>query len=76
MWVTEKEAAEMWCPFVRHSSDTTPAAPSNNRFGRDDGVSSNAWNKCVGTKCMAWRRGLLTADKGPKGYCGLMSMPE
>ena len=75
---TEKEAASMWCPFIRHE-DPDVKGGSWNR-GRQEGNPANvdadgspgsyACN-CIGSRCMAWRwdNKLPPADK--HGHCGL-----
>ena len=71
---TEKQAAEMWCPFVRHASDGH--GTFNRGIGDDPtlvkvmpGVSYNC--RCIGSRCMAWQ--WRAAGSGPEriGCCGL-----
>lgn len=74
---TEKEAATMWCPFVRYTGDTDHGSwgrggnagnPAN--IDPAKGPGDYACN-CIGSRCMAWR----WDDTGPPetrhGYCGL-----
>lgn len=82
MIVTEKEAAEKWCPHVRYAN-----AQDTLWSNRGD---SNGFNGCIGTRCMAWRRcgfrdanGTVHQHEGsalnasrpgvaaPVGYCGI-----
>ena len=78
--MTEQEAREKWCPFVRLGSvqDTNHAEGYcwNNR-GEDTHESD-----CIASDCMAWRSNLPTyvaneqgsadrRDAKPGGYCGL-----
>lgn len=73
--MTEKEAAEKWCPHVRQSDG--PDVPVFNR-----GVKGNAHNdhennrgalcNCIGSACMAWR---WVWGDNKKGFCGLAGRP-
>ena len=89
--LTEAEAHERWCPFVRFVVDV-PQYASGNRF--DDGTSGQLAKecRCIASVCMAWRWNL--DDKGqpayqrtkvpnmsghfnnaPMGFCGLAGRP-
>jgi len=71
---TEKEAAQMWCPFVRRSGPDgtwnrgTGSDPVNPRaaFPGQDAACN-----CLGSRCMAWRWSVKTPVDSPIGYCGL-----
>lgn len=54
MKVTEKEAAQLWCPHVRHQEGMDDH-PSNRSGTQGDGITNYQWNKCVGSLCMMWR---------------------
>ena len=87
---TEKEAASVWCPVIRHE-DPDVKGGSWNR-GRQEGNPANvdadgspgsyACN-CIGSRCMAWRwddNGLSASVELRKhgktpGYCGLAGKP-
>ncbi len=69
--VTEKEAAEKWCPLVRAHGDNMDANVS----------------RCIGSKCMAWRKGPDRIEEGWRdlhnrpvsvavGYCGAFGKVE
>jgi len=75
---TEKQAAEMWCPFVRHSDLQSDAGGSwnrgpaaDNRVNLDpDGEGEWACN-CIGSRCMAWRWRESASSPNRIGCCGL-----
>lgn len=81
--MTEEEAKQKWCPFVRHTADGTDAA--SNRYATQSGATpEQQWNACIGSACMAWRfnrddwsenmsTGAITYHQG--GYCGLAGKP-
>lgn len=72
---TEKEAAEMWCPFIRMSSRSMVSdwnGSYNRNHNPDDQIQGqHGPMTCIGSRCMAWR----WDDTGPPetrhGYCGL-----
>ena len=47
--LTEKEAAEKWCPMAVNSTQMR-------------GDSGRALPECIGSRCMAWRWGLARND--------------
>ncbi len=51
---TEKQAAETWCPMVRHASDDGDMA-SINRYGHDDESDSPEFARCIAGRCAMWR---------------------
>jgi hypothetical protein len=53
--LTEEEAKTKWCPAVRMETDGEGV--QNRRQGLSDssGVGTQPWNKCVASRCMAWR---------------------
>ena len=72
--MTEKKAAECWCPFSR--------APANGIHGdvvlnRDSDGTADTGSLCMGSRCMAWRWtfrnevGGKTHGGPGTGYCGL-----
>lgn len=83
--MTEDEARQKWCPFVRLSAqqDTSHAQGYcwNNRG--DDTHDAN----CIASDCMAWREAgeayvpCAPTEEGftyvaaPAGYCGLAGKP-
>lgn len=76
MLVSEKQAKEKWCPFVRYSLtvDGVPVPAAFNRAGvlstgaEDSGGSLNPPDcHCIASECMMWRW-----ESGQMlGYCGL-----
>ena len=75
---TEKEAAAMWCPFVRHSDNPGDQGGSWNRgMAADNRVNVDPDGKgafqchCIGSLCMAWRWDDTGPPKTRHGYCGL-----
>jgi hypothetical protein len=71
---TEKQAAEMWCPFVRLANDR---GTWNRGLGRDpintDGnvTFGNFACNCLGARCMAWRWREAPSSPDRTGCCGL-----
>lgn len=70
--MTEDEAKQKWCPFVRvySVSDSDGANGSWNRHQRN----GHDETRCIGSECMAWRWNpdpdpLLNLP--PHGRCGL-----
>jgi hypothetical protein len=68
MIVTEKEAAEKWCPFARviEHTESGNIVPPSNRTVLPDG-DSDEWRfaadaPCVGSLCMSWRWNITPAD--------------
>lgn len=66
MLLTEEEAKERWCPFVRylavfrnHHGDRETAGCFN-RGGADSGLEKAC---CIASQCMAWRWQPLQADQ-------------
>ena len=82
--MTEDEARQKWCPFVRvmysyGEGDPGAVAASVNREG---GVIPHDC-RCIASDCMAWRYdpqatafdAELTGKERPHGYCGLAGKP-
>lgn len=78
MIMTEAEAKEKWCPFVRQMHAQFEL--SFNRM-HPGGIAENC--NCIASDCMAWRwyvdplvRELV--DNPPKrvGFCGLAGNPD
>jgi len=72
--MTEAEARERWCPFVRLSNGPDG---SWNRY-MSNAMKPEDYN-CVGSKCMAWRKDQNSKyDSGGdlRGFCGLAGKPE
>ena len=75
--MTEDQARESWCPFVRLGSVNSNAHYEgfcwNNRG--DDTHEAN----CIASDCMAWRWQPRIENKGDDmgrhGYCGLAGKP-
>lgn len=73
--MTEDEASEKWCPFVRVGM---PVGGSMNRDvqGYHEAVSNKKHFNCIGSDCMAWRwKEDTTRSVTRKGYCGLAGNP-
>jgi hypothetical protein len=69
MMVTEKKAAEMWCPLSRAAS-----VAGANRF-----EYQLADTMCIGSRCMAWRKDHAAEyDEfgNLPGYCGAFGKVE
>ena len=84
--VTEKEAAEKWCPLVRWKFASTSDQPSSNRetSATTEG-GQNPWHhkgtRCIASACMAWRKaesGTVEFDDygNLPGYCGAFGKVE
>lgn len=68
-FLTEKEAADRWCPLTRCAGD------ADNREADGDPLDGAL---CIGSKCMAWR--WSNQDTGPTGdatgFCGAFGSPQ
>lgn len=64
--MTEDEAKQRWCPFVRMMN--LQSAPDQNPAVNRPGSNFN----CIGSACMAFRWG-ETKQEG--SYCGLAGKP-
>ena len=76
--VTEKEAAEKWCPLTRAVSGKTADAmfqgsPPANMLNAPDG--QHQIGLCIGSRCMAWRKAGYAIPDG-YGYCGAFGKVE
>lgn len=74
--MTEKAAAEVWCPFARVA--TPDEGPTFNRLdaGRERGQHVDAVRVprmacCLGSHCALWR----WSDNGDLGFCGAAGAP-
>lgn len=87
MMMTEKEAAEKWCPDARAivpNPNTNIATVAFNRimtvFGGECVVDANPhFCRCIGSACTAWRWGprcVTDGDEPGRGYCGRAGKPE
>ena len=81
--LTEKEAAQRWCPVVRSRTVVTN--------GPADVESALRSINCIGSRCMAWRGEVVDRERPPPesvyqdlgpatekvrvGYCGLAGKP-
>lgn len=77
--MTEKEAKEKWCPFMR--IETRSGAAVNTRliptshggaFGMISYVETEITGKCIASSCMAWRQ---ANEYESSGFCGLAGKP-
>lgn len=58
--MTEDQAKEKWCPFVRFAMHGEDGQAAN----RADPVPESApWNKCIASACMAWRKQRVMIDR-------------
>lgn len=82
MIVTEKEAAEKWCPHARvvlAYVKSNEASAGHNRIYCDDrgnvaaALTPNSF--CIGSRCMAWRWSNDEPIDDDRGYCGLAGKP-
>lgn len=54
--MTESEAKQRWCPFVRFKSQHSGSAPAHNRdVSLYDYESIGPEFACIGSRCMAWQ---------------------
>lgn len=78
--MTESEAKQRWCPFVRFKSRDSGSAPAHNRDAMlpEFGVGDPGF-ACIGSRCMAWHTASAKQDKEDpghievKGRCGAFS---
>lgn len=76
MLITEVQAKEKWCPFVR-----VQGANRVDNTLTDGFQNTNASYHCIGAECMAWREFHLRFAHGDEpvekhGYCGLAGRPN
>jgi hypothetical protein len=76
MRVTEREAKQKWCPFVRIEGDNRIHNMLTDGFDKE-----HLFHHCIGSTCMAWRVFSYSHMKGGDpvdhhGYCGLAGKPE
>lgn len=66
--MTESEAKEKWCPFVRFTFNSREGYMMSNREykQRTGGISH-----CMASACMAWRWGAKISETEREGHCGL-----
>lgn len=83
MLLTEKEAAEKWCPHARVANNATaPNRSADQRHVREQAM-------CIGSRCTQWRWRMIDDPKrsGPgdrmlrlvptdRGYCGIAGKPD
>jgi hypothetical protein len=76
MVVTEEQARDLWCPFVRSTRGASVAT------NRDSDGSIVKRVTCVGSACMMWRQEVPSPERneaaktqGIRGYCGLAGVP-
>lgn len=74
--ITEEEAKEKWCPFIRWVVNEENHLAFNNRIDQaeislNEDQQGGAHSLCVASECMAWRWDknyeLDTGDKKPSG---------
>jgi hypothetical protein len=82
--MTEEEAKQCWCPFVRYKS---AQGEGINRWIEDyDEAIVPLPARCCASRCMAWRwhidehydpqSGNTTYEQSDSGYCGLAGAPQ
>lgn len=78
MLMTEEQARETWCPFVRIALDYGDYATAGNRGWADKTDHLYKDCRCLASKCMAWRWSSFKTVDGqmPCGYCGLAGKPD
>ena len=70
--MTEDDAANCWCPFVR--VPFMPTQASVNRAG--DGLKDpGQLYRCIGSRCMAWRWVTSAGVPSTRGFCSLAGTP-
>ena len=89
MLLTELEAKEKWCPFVRAASPLM--TPHNRHIEYEEGKLFGPLSlnppacRCIASQCMAWTwwQGNMPAGPGaenynvpPRGFCGLAGRPS
>lgn len=76
MLLSEREAKQRWCPFVRY---TSVRGSGINRWtdAGDENFNPNA-TRCLGSECMAWRwveqpgpQPPNAPERDSRGWCGL-----
>lgn len=77
MWVTQKEAKGMWCPFSRViEGDGIGGMVTGNR---SEAANGEPWigdrHMCLAENCMAWRWRRMS-DMDFHGCCGLAGRPK
>lgn len=66
MLLTEKEAAEKWCPHARCDADGgLPAASNRSDYTTDDGPQ---FARCFGSRCTQWRWAPMIAPMAPRRH--------
>jgi hypothetical protein len=83
--MTENEAKTKWCPFARTIAlmEGKSCGPANRITSVAPEPPSLAYDKCLGSQCMAWRWNHGPDDPEPNkvriyipdGYCGLADKP-
>lgn len=88
MIVTEKEAAQKWCPLARvvsgkrdHFGDAEMfqgSRPANMIAVGDSHEDLFSIGTCIGSRCMAWRQlhASYFSDHTVRGYCGAFGKVE
>ena len=74
MILTEQEAKEKWCPFVRAYNGVTAVNTEytvNTSKNSTHDARNPALCRCIASACMAWR---ISLDS--KGFCGLAGKPK
>lgn len=80
--VTEKEAAEKWCPFAKtqvlqtDTDGTVHGAAVNRTFTpAPSGNMSElvAGTLCIGSRCMAWREAFVPVEKRVTQEMGVLN---
>ena len=79
--MTEDQAKQKWCPFVRAGVATTAGETNSaiNRVGLanqgSDKINTYPIGMCIASDCMAWRVSQMYNLEGTEmmshGYCGL-----
>jgi hypothetical protein len=67
LMLSEKEASDKWCPFVRGHETSMSSSVNRRHSGKP-----STYAMCLGSACMAWRWEDRLRDRG---YCGMAGKP-
>lgn len=79
--MTEEEAKQKWCPFVRINMPGSSQQGFNRTVRERDNSLLPPGAKCIGSACMAWRTSAISYKNGEidysksHGHCGLAGKP-
>lgn len=77
--LTEDQARQKWCPFVRFSMSTADGNATNRHNAAGEISQNPRYSQCIASSCMAWRQGSGadgSSHSGECGFCGLAGTPH